>query len=79
MRVKVTRNFQLTIPTGIREKLNLKEGEFVDVSYDENAKVIIIRPYRQKWTTVKLNRRITEEEINRTVEEALDELTKDSS
>jgi|ECHnycMinimDraft_1075156.scaffolds.fasta_scaffold00475_7 AbrB family looped-hinge helix DNA binding protein len=77
MKVKVTRNFQLTIPAGIREKLNLREGEFVDVSFDESSGAIIVKPYRKKWTTVKLNRRVTEGDIDEAIEDAMNEFTKD--
>jgi len=70
--VKVTRNFQITIPSEIRNKLNIKEGEFLDVSLDGKEEVIIVRSYRRRWTTVKLNRRIDQEDIDRATKEAID-------
>jgi AbrB family looped-hinge helix DNA binding protein len=70
--VKNTRNFQVTIPSEIRNKLNIKEGEFLDVSLDEKEEVIIARPYRRRWTAVKLNRRIDQEDIDRATKEAID-------
>ena len=75
MKVKVTRNFQITIPAEFREKLNIREGEYVDISLDEKEGVLIVRPYRKKWTTVKLGKRITGEDINKAIEEAIDEIT----
>ena len=73
MKVKVTRNFQITIPSEIREKLGIKEGDFVDIALDEKEGIIIVKPYRRKWTTVRLNRPLTQEDIDRVIEEALDE------
>ncbi|QIW23608.1 AbrB/MazE/SpoVT family DNA-binding domain-containing protein [Sulfolobus sp. S-194] len=79
MRVKVTRNFQITIPTEVREKLNIKEEEYVDVSIDEKEGIIIVRPYRKKWTTVTLGKRIGQEEIDKTIKEVVDDFTKNSN
>lgn len=38
--VKITRNYQLTIPKSIRERLGLKEGDIVEI-YQEEDKIII--------------------------------------
>ncbi|MFP3237069.1 MAG: AbrB/MazE/SpoVT family DNA-binding domain-containing protein, partial [Vulcanisaeta sp.] len=54
MRVKVTRNYQVTIPAEIRSRLGIREGDYVEVTFDEKNGVIIIKPYRIKWTTFKL-------------------------
>ncbi|WP_373469181.1 AbrB/MazE/SpoVT family DNA-binding domain-containing protein [Acidianus infernus] len=71
MKVKVTRNFQVTIPSEIREKLGIKEGDYVEVTLDESNGVIIIKPYIRKWTTIRLNRKVDQEDIDKAVEEAL--------
>jgi len=73
MRVKVTRNFQITIPVEVRSKLGIKEGDYVEVELDEREGVILVKPYRRRWTTLKLGRRLTPEEIDEVVREALDE------
>jgi len=39
---KITRNRQVTIPKGIFEELNLKEGEYVEFSRDGDQ--IVLRP-----------------------------------
>jgi len=49
----------------------------VDVSFDESSGAIIVKPYRKKWTTVKLNRRVTEGDIDEAIEDAMNEFTKD--
>ena len=41
--IKVTRNYQITIPTGIREKIGIKVNDKVLVTYDEKEKVIKIK------------------------------------
>ncbi|AWR98242.1 AbrB/MazE/SpoVT family DNA-binding domain-containing protein [Acidianus sulfidivorans JP7] len=40
--VKVSKNFQVTIPVEIRRKFQINEGEFVKVVYDENEKSVKI-------------------------------------
>ncbi|WP_016730027.1 AbrB/MazE/SpoVT family DNA-binding domain-containing protein [Saccharolobus islandicus] len=57
MKVKVTRNFQVTIPSEIREKLGIKEGDYVEVTLDESNGTMIIKPYIRKWTTIRLNKK----------------------
>jgi AbrB family looped-hinge helix DNA binding protein len=73
MRVRVTRNFQITIPAVVRSKLGIKEGDYVEVELDEREGVILVRPYRRRWTTLKLGRELSPEEIEQTAKEALDE------
>jgi AbrB family looped-hinge helix DNA binding protein len=34
MRVKVTRNFQITIPVDVRSRIGIKEGDYVEVELD---------------------------------------------
>jgi AbrB family looped-hinge helix DNA binding protein len=69
MRVKVTRNFQITIPAEIRSKLDIREGDYVDITLNEKEGVIIIRPYRRRWTTLRLGRNLTPEEIKELIRE----------
>ncbi|ALL00855.1 hypothetical protein Pyrde_0805 [Pyrodictium delaneyi] len=73
--VKVTRNYQVTIPATVRAKANIREGDLVEVLYDEEEGVIKIIPVRRKRLTIRLGRRITVEEIEEAVEELLDEAT----
>lgn len=75
MRVKVTRNFQVTIPTEIRERLGIRVGDYVDITYDEKEGVIIIRPYRKKWTTYTLGKKLTPEDIEQIINEVRYEIT----
>ncbi|MGB9894831.1 MAG: AbrB/MazE/SpoVT family DNA-binding domain-containing protein [Thermoproteota archaeon] len=70
--VKVTRNYQITIPSEIRERFKVKEGDFLVVSYDEEENVIKIMPFKKKRLTIKLGRNVTVEEIEKAAEEFLD-------
>ncbi|MFP3074576.1 MAG: AbrB/MazE/SpoVT family DNA-binding domain-containing protein [Caldivirga sp.] len=74
MRVKVTRNFQITIPAEIRSKLDIREGDYVDITLNEKEGVIIIRPYRRRWTTLKLGRNLTPDEIEELIRETGNEV-----
>ncbi|MCH4816686.1 MAG: AbrB/MazE/SpoVT family DNA-binding domain-containing protein [Saccharolobus sp.] len=58
---KVTRNYQLTIPLEIREFLGIKEGEYVEFEIDDGK--VVIKPLRKKWSTVKLRKQVSVEEI----------------
>ncbi len=73
--VKVTRNYQVTIPAGVRERAGIREGDLVEVFYDEKEGVVKIAPVRRKRLTIRLGRSISVEEMERAVEEALDEAT----
>jgi len=75
MRVKVTRNFQITIPAEVRRKLGIKEGDYVEVELNEQEKVVLVKPYRRKWTKLKLGKKLTPEEIEDIIREAFDEAT----
>ncbi|BAB67147.1 MULTISPECIES: AbrB/MazE/SpoVT family DNA-binding domain-containing protein [Sulfolobaceae] len=47
--VKVSRNYQVTIPAKIRQKFQIKEGDLVKVVFDENENVIKIQVLREPW------------------------------
>ncbi len=72
---KVTRNYQITIPSSVRLKASIKEGNFLRVVYDENEGVIKLIPLKRKRLTIRLGRRISIEEIEEASKEILDEAT----
>jgi len=72
MKVKVTRNYQITIPAEIRRKLNLKLGDILDVSYDEERNEIIIRKVLELRKTFKAGRKLTSEEIEDPIKRGLE-------
>jgi len=56
--VKVKRFAQVTIPASIRKKAHIEQGDFVDVSYDNNQ--IIITPKRVSDKNVDWARKFDE-------------------
>lgn len=75
VKVKVTRNYQITIPAEIRRKIGLKEGEEVEVSLDESGRVLIER-MRTERRTFTYGKRLLPEEIDRTIEKGILEALK---
>lgn len=73
--VKVTRNYQITIPASIRSRIGLREGDLVEVWLDENEGVIKVAPAKRRRLTIRLGRDVSVEEIEEGVEELLDEAT----
>ncbi|NJF26116.1 AbrB/MazE/SpoVT family DNA-binding domain-containing protein [Thermococcus sp. Bubb.Bath] len=68
---KVTRNYQITIPAEIRKILGIREGEYLDVKLRGDE--IVIKRAKRKWKTFRLGRKITEEELEKLEEEAMEE------
>jgi len=70
-RVKVTRNYQVTIPASIRNRLGIHEGDILEFYIEEDRivikKVLTVRP------RIKLGRKLTIEEIERDIERGLNE------
>ena len=64
--IKVTRNYQITIPSEIRKRLNIKEGEYLRVEV-EGDKIVLTKASR-KWKTVKLGKKLTLDEIEESIE-----------
>ena len=48
--IKVSRNYQITIPSKIRQKFKISEGELVSVVYDDRENVVKIEPQREVWS-----------------------------
>ncbi len=67
IRVKVTRNYQVTIPKEIRERIGLREGDFLDVEIDEEGRIIMTKS-RRKRMTLRAGRKLTPEEIEELIE-----------
>jgi len=71
-RVRVTRNFQITIPAEIRRIVDIKEGDVLIVEYRDGE--IVIRKPVSRLPKIKLGRRITVEDIERYIEESIEEM-----
>ncbi|MBW9140167.1 MAG: AbrB/MazE/SpoVT family DNA-binding domain-containing protein [Candidatus Aramenus sp.] len=46
--VKVSRNYQVTIPARIRQKFQIREGDLVKVVFDEENNTVKIIPIKQQ-------------------------------
>jgi len=47
--VKVSRNYQVTIPAKIRQKFQIKNGDLVKVIYDEKENAVKISIMKELW------------------------------
>jgi AbrB family looped-hinge helix DNA binding protein len=70
-RVKVTRNYQVTIPASIRNRLGTHEGDILEFYVEEDE--IIIKKVSTVRPRIKLGRKLTIEEIERDIEKGLNE------
>jgi antitoxin PrlF len=69
-RVKVTRNFQVTVPAEIRRTLGIKQGDWLEFDA-ESDKIIVRKLGEDRVRTIRLGRKLTIEEIDRLIEEGL--------
>ena len=65
-RVKVIRNYQVTIPAAIREKLGIKEGDVLEVYLRGDE--IVLKKVSTSRPRIRLGRKLTLEEIERAIE-----------
>jgi len=75
VKVKVTRNYQITIPAEIRSKIGLKEGEEVEIYLDESGRILIERVEARRKTFV-YGKKLLPEEIDRIIEKGILEVLK---
>ncbi|AHL23161.1 AbrB/MazE/SpoVT family DNA-binding domain-containing protein [Thermococcus nautili] len=68
---KVTRNYQITIPAEIRKALGIKQGEYLTVELRGDE--IVIKRAKRTWKTYRLGRKYSLEEMERMIEESIEE------
>ncbi|WP_297481121.1 AbrB/MazE/SpoVT family DNA-binding domain-containing protein [Thermococcus sp.] len=66
---EVTRNYQITIPAEIRKALGIKEEEILEVSLEGDR--IVIQRLKKRRKHLKLNRNVTPEEIEKSIEKGM--------
>ena len=71
MKVKVTRNYQVSIPAEIRRLLNIKLGDVLEVRCDEEKGEIILRKVEERRRTLRAGRGLTPEEIDELIQRGL--------
>lgn len=72
MRVKVTRNYQITIPSELREKMSIEEGDILLVRA-EGEKIVITKA-RDELPKIRLGRKLTVSEMERIITESIEEV-----
>ncbi|WP_338602787.1 AbrB/MazE/SpoVT family DNA-binding domain-containing protein [Sulfolobus tengchongensis] len=70
-RVKVTKNYKVTIPASIREKIGLKEGDVLEVYL--NGEEIVFRKVKTTRPRKKLNEKLTVEKVEVYIEDGSSE------
>jgi len=71
MKVKVTRNYQVSIPAEIRRLLNIKLGDVLEVHRDGEKREIILRKVEERRRTLRAGRSLTPEEIEELIQRGL--------
>jgi len=68
VRVKVTRNFQVTIPAEIRRALGIREGDLLEVRLEGGK--IVIEKVELELPLIRLGMSVTTEDVERLIEES---------
>ncbi len=70
VKVRVTRNYQVTIPALVREAVGLKVGDIVEVYVDAEGRIVIekVKSVRKR---LRAGRRLSPEEIEELIEKGL--------
>ena len=69
LKVKVTRNYQVTIPAEVRNKAGIKEGDLLEVRWEEGK--IVMEKAKKERKRLKAGRRLTIEEIDFLIERGM--------
>jgi len=77
--VKVMRNYQITIPSTIRAKLNIRVGDKLLVYFENNKIIIEKKRGNIASLNLRLGRKFTDEDINKIIAEAGEEIGRNSS
>lgn len=77
VRVKITKNYQITTPAEIRSKMGLKEGEEVEIYLDESGRILIERVGAKRKTFV-YRKKLLPGEIDRIIEKGILEVSNES-
>ena len=65
-RVRVTRNYQITIPASVRNKIGIKEGDILEVYL--NGDEIVLRKAKNERPRIRLGRSLSPEDIEEAIE-----------
>ena len=76
IKVKVTRNYQVTIPSEVRELLGIKVGSYIKFIIDPDTKRVYIERAITERKRLRLGKRLDPEEIDRIIERGMIECMK---
>jgi AbrB family looped-hinge helix DNA binding protein len=71
-RVKVTRNFQITIPAGIRNALGIKEGDILVVTLETDS--VVVRRAATELPKISIGKALSTDDIEKLIEESIEEV-----
>jgi len=69
--VKVTRNYQITIPVELRRKLGIREGDFLSLELREDK--IVVRKIIRQRKRIRLGKKLYPEDIEQKIDEGAKE------
>ncbi len=72
-RTKVTRNRQVTIPAEIAMAAEIRQGDILDVRYDQGR--VVLEKAKEGLPKIKIGRRLSDKEIERLTAEAATEVS----
>jgi len=72
--IKVTKNYRITIPYRVRKELGIQIGNTLFVQVEKNRIVLIKKTSDIASLGLKLERKVTNEEVNETIKEAGNEV-----
>ncbi len=75
-KVKVTRNYQVTIPSEIRRLLGIKVGSYIRFVVDPETGKVYIEKASTERKRIRLGKRLNPEEIDRIIEKGMTECMK---
>ena len=71
VRVKVTRNYQVTIPLEVRERLGIRVGDVVRFVVDDGNGRIYLEETLEKRKRIRLGKALSPEDIERLIERGI--------
>jgi AbrB family looped-hinge helix DNA binding protein len=68
----VTRNFQITIPAGIRNALGIKEGDILVVTLETDS--VVVRRAATELPKISIGKALSTDDIEKLIEESIEEV-----
>ncbi|RLG40147.1 MAG: AbrB family transcriptional regulator [Thermoproteota archaeon] len=76
VKVKVTRNYQVTIPSEVRELLGIKVGSYIRFVIDPSTRRVYIEKASTERKRLRLGRKLDPNEIDKIIERGMIECMK---